>query len=116
MPANDPDERSLISSIANHARWARVGDRAAQTAAARARLWTRFLDEVDPDRVLDPDERERRALSARKAYYARLTLKSLQARRAKAAARREAQVDAPPGPLDPMELAALLLAGLNEVA
>jgi hypothetical protein len=42
----------------------------------------RFVDEVDPNRVLSPPERQRRAEQARKAYFTRLALKSAQARRA----------------------------------
>jgi hypothetical protein len=44
--------------------------------------WAR---QVDPDRTLDPAERARRANHAKKAYFARLALKSAQARRRKAA-------------------------------
>jgi hypothetical protein len=47
----------------------------------------RFLDEVDPDRVLPEAERRRRAESARKVYYQRLALAS-----AKARARRKAVI------------------------
>jgi hypothetical protein len=42
------------------------------TAPARAAFMKRFLDEVDPDRVLPEPERLRRAASARKAYFTRL--------------------------------------------
>lgn len=41
----------------------------------------KFEREVDPDGVLAPAERARRAAHARKAYFARLALKSAQARR-----------------------------------
>ena len=54
------------------------------TAPARKAFNQRFLDEVDPDRTLPETERNRRATAARKAYYARLALKSAQARRRKA--------------------------------
>ncbi len=40
----------------------------------------RFEREVDPDDVLTPQERARLAKHARKAYFARLALKSAQAR------------------------------------
>ncbi len=40
-----------------------------------------FERQVDPDGVLPPDERARRARHARKAYFARLALRSAQARR-----------------------------------
>ncbi len=45
---------------------------------------SRFEAEVDPDGVLDPQERAIRAAHARKAYFARLALKSAQARRRRA--------------------------------
>jgi hypothetical protein len=80
MPAKDPEERKLIARVAAQTQWAKCPDRAARTEAARAALWQRFLDEVDPDGVLDPNERERRALHARKAYYTRIALKSRQSR------------------------------------
>src|SRR5689334_8704006 len=51
------------------------------TAAARARFLQKFLDEVDPDSSLSPAERERRALFARKRYFAELALRSARARR-----------------------------------
>jgi hypothetical protein len=51
------------------------------TAAARERFLHRFLDEVDPDSELPIEERERRALYARKRYFAELALKSARARR-----------------------------------
>jgi hypothetical protein len=42
------------------------------TAPARAAFLKRFLDEVDPDRVLPEPERLRRAAAARKGYFTRL--------------------------------------------
>lgn len=74
-------ERSLAARAAAHESWARTADRSARTAPARAALLARFEAEVDPLGVLPPDERARRAASARKAYYARLALKSVQSRR-----------------------------------
>lgn len=53
------------------------------TAPARKAFNDRFENEVDPDRVLDPTERARRAEHARKAYFTRLALKSARARRAR---------------------------------
>ena len=57
------------------------------TAKARAAFLGRFEDEVDPERRLLPAEREKRALSARKAYMARLALKSAKTRAARSARR-----------------------------
>ena len=42
------------------------------TAPAREAFMRRFLDEVDPGRVLPERERQRRAAAARKAYFTRL--------------------------------------------
>ncbi len=75
-----PSERSLIAQIGAHESWARTPDRSARTAPARAEFDRRFEREVDPDGVLEPAERARRAAHARKAYFARLALKSAQAR------------------------------------
>jgi hypothetical protein len=43
----------------------------------------RFEREADPDGVLDPTERARRAAHLRRAYFARLALASSRARAAK---------------------------------
>lgn len=79
-----PSERSLRASVASHTSWSQTEDRTARTAKGRAKFDERFLDEVDPSRVLPEAQRQRRAESARKAYFARLALKSAQSRRAKA--------------------------------
>lgn len=73
MPSAHRSERSLIGSIAAHESWARTPDRAARTAAARAALDQKFLDAAGGD----PE----RAAHLRKAHFARLALKSAQARR-----------------------------------
>jgi len=65
--------RSLIAKIAAHESWARTEDRAARTAPGRAALNQRFLDASDGD--------PQRAEHLRKAHFARLALKSSQARR-----------------------------------
>jgi len=74
-------ERTLASRIAAHEKWARCPDRSAATAPARRAFDDRFEKQVDPDGVLDPVERARRAAHARKAYFTRLALRSAQARR-----------------------------------
>ncbi|MEV4212931.1 hypothetical protein [Micromonospora sp. NPDC049662] len=81
MPAHDPTERALLARVAAHTRWAKTPDRAASTAAARQAFRDRFEREVDPEGVLPPQERARRAESARSAFYSRLALKSARARR-----------------------------------
>lgn len=50
------------------------------TQAARKGFMRRFLDEVDPDRVLPEAERERRATAAMRGYMAKLALRSAQVR------------------------------------
>jgi hypothetical protein len=49
----------------------------------RAGLAAKFLREVDPDNQLPEPERLRRAECARKAFYQRLALASVKARRAR---------------------------------
>ncbi len=70
-------ERSLRAAIAAHESWASTTDRTARTAAARAALDQKFLDQADGDPV--------RAEHLRKAHFLRLALKSAEARRARAA-------------------------------
>jgi hypothetical protein len=80
MPAT-PQERALGSRIAAYSRWARETDRPAATRAARLAFERRFEDEVDPERLLLPQERAVRAEAARKSYFARLALRSARSRR-----------------------------------
>ncbi|WP_204807771.1 hypothetical protein [Mycobacterium riyadhense] len=80
MPAS-PVERTLAAKIAAHESWARTENRSARTAPARKAALDRFEREVDPGGALPPVERAKRAEHARKAYFARLALKSAQARR-----------------------------------
>ena len=80
---------SAIASIAAHESWARTPDRAARTAPARKAMLEKFYDAVDPDGVMSPPERAKAAENARRAYFKRLALKSVKARRlAKEAAAR----------------------------
>jgi hypothetical protein len=74
-------DRSLIARLAAHESWARTTNPSARTEPARRALLDHFEREVDPDGVLSPAERTRRAGHARKAYFARLALRSAQARR-----------------------------------
>lgn len=69
-------ERRLRAQIAAHESWANTENRAARTAAARAALDAKFLEQANGDPV--------RAAHLRKAHFARLALRSAQARRAKA--------------------------------
>ncbi len=74
-------ERRLADQIAAHESWANTVDRSARTAPARAAMLARFEAEVDPEGVLDPAERTRRAQHKRKAYFQWMARKSAQARR-----------------------------------
>lgn len=74
-------DRSLIARLAAHESWANTADPSARTAPARRAMLNRFERQIDPDGVLSPAERARRAGHARKAYFARLALRSAQARR-----------------------------------
>jgi hypothetical protein len=77
-----PEERRLrgrIGAFAQHAQH----DVKETTKSARAAFIARFLDEVDPDRVLDDDERNRRARAALSAHMSSLALRSVKARRSR---------------------------------
>jgi hypothetical protein len=75
-----PAQRSLLAQAAAHASWAKTTDRAARTAAARRAALARFERQVDLDGVLEPDERQRLAESARRSYFRYLALRSSRAR------------------------------------
>lgn len=72
MPVPE-SERRLRARIASETSWALTPDRNARTAPARAALNQRFLDQAGGDPV--------RAEHLRRAHFARLALKSAQARR-----------------------------------
>lgn len=83
-----PNERSLRARLGGLTTAARH-DPLDYTAAARAKCpgsLGYFERQVDPDRELQPAERERRAKAAQKAHFTRLGLKSAQARRRRRAA------------------------------
>src|SRR4051794_15124263 len=81
MPARNPDERALIARIGAASLHAKVANATQHTAPARAAFNSRFEREVDPDGVLPPEERARRAAHARRAHFQRMALKSAQLRR-----------------------------------
>lgn len=72
-------ERSLRAKVAAHASHARRDPREA-TARARAALLSRFENEADPDGVLPPEERRRRAEQLWRAHMGRMALASARAR------------------------------------
>jgi hypothetical protein len=78
-----PAERTLRGRLAAHTLHARRDSRQT-TANGRAAFLARFEAEVDPEGLLDPAERSRRAEQARRAYFTRLSLAALTARRARA--------------------------------
>jgi hypothetical protein len=82
-----PSERALRARLAAHVLHS-THDSRALTAPARRAFADRFEREVDPEGRLAPPERARRAEAARKAYFTRLALKSVQARRRRAQAAR----------------------------
>lgn len=81
MTGMTPSERVLRAQIAVHTSWANTDDRSARTAPARKAALDRFEREVDPEGVLLPAERAKRAENARQVYFKRLALKSAQARK-----------------------------------
>ena len=74
-----PEQRILRARLAAHTLHAKTDSRA-HTKPARQAFLDRFEREVDPDDVLSPTERRRRATQARKAYFTRLALRSSRAR------------------------------------
>jgi hypothetical protein len=82
-----PGQRRQRARLANAVRWSRLpgGQRADQTAKARAALWAKYLAQVDPDGVLPEAEREKLARQARRADLERWSLMASRARTAKAA-------------------------------
>lgn len=91
MASNHPGEAAQIARLAAHVKWAECPDRTAATASARQAFHDRWEKLVDPEGKLDPVERARRAASAKSAHYARMALRSAQARRRKTAARRNGE-------------------------
>ena len=79
MPSSDPAVRSQVARIGAHALHSRYDSREL-TANGRAKFFQRFVDQVDPDRVLDEAERLRRAEHALREHMHRLALASARAR------------------------------------
>lgn len=75
MSTDTSPTAAQIGRLGAHVSWGNTVDRSARTAPARAALDQKFLDQADGDPV--------RAAHLRKAYFARLALKSAQARRAR---------------------------------
>ncbi len=82
-----PQEAALRGRIGAYTLHSRYDPRET-TAAARRAFLGRFEEQVDRDKVLSPEERDRRALAARKAYFAKLAYKSAKARKQRAPTKR----------------------------
>lgn len=80
MAAKDPSIRRQVATIGGLT-YAATHDMKALAARGKQGRWERYLREVDPDGLLDPKERERRAKAAERAAMRSLALKSAQARR-----------------------------------
>lgn len=74
-----PEQRALRASIAANTRWSQEDPKPA-LAKVREGYRGKWLDQVDPDRVLPEAERNRRADAAMRAHMQRMALKSAKAR------------------------------------
>jgi hypothetical protein len=74
--------KNVNQRIAAEISWSRTRDRSARTRPARQKFLERFEREVDPDGVLPPDERRRRAEHAKRAYMLRLAKRAVNSREA----------------------------------
>jgi len=71
-PAQDPVLHGRVGALVLHS----THDPKETTSRARETFRSSFERQVDPDGVLDPAERQRRAEFARRAHYARMALAS----------------------------------------
>lgn len=76
-----PAERTMRARLAAHTLHASIEDPAAHTAPARKTFLEMFERQVDPDGILPPAERARRAAHARSAHFTRLAYASARKRR-----------------------------------
>jgi hypothetical protein len=70
----------MRARLAAHEMWANEPDPTGRTAKARAAFLSKFEQQADPDGVLPPEERRRRAEHLRKAHFTRMALASSRAR------------------------------------
>jgi len=73
--------KDINRRIAAEVSWSRTIDRSARTRPAREAFLRRFETEVDPEGQLPPDERNRRAEHAKRAYMLRLAKKAAAAKK-----------------------------------
>lgn len=94
MASHDPEIRHLAAKVAANSRvhGLDAAGRRAMTAPMGTKgteaLLAKFEQQVDPDGALDPSERRKRAVHARRLHMSRLSLKAAQSRVAAAHARR----------------------------
>lgn len=79
--ATRPTERTLAARAAAYTRWSQTVDRTAATEPMRKGFLAKYEAQVDPDGVLAPKERTRRAEMARKAFMADIARRSVASRR-----------------------------------
>ena len=77
-----PEQRKMRATIAALARW-KNEDPAEAAFRGQQGLVAKFEREVDPDNVLSPAERRRRAIAARREHMTRMAFKSSKSRKAK---------------------------------
>ena len=75
-----PEQRSLRARVAAYSLHASIEDEAAHTAPARKAFLDGFERQADPDGLLEPAERARRAEQLMKAHMTNLALRSSRAR------------------------------------
>jgi hypothetical protein len=92
MPSKNPKDRILSAKIAANSRWAQVEDRSKETAPGRAASASRYEKLVDPEGLLPPAERAKRAKNAEKAHFQLMALRSAQVRRRAKLARTAVEV------------------------
>jgi len=90
MPELTPAQKSLLGRALINRRWAMIPkpERTAATQAARDARWRKYLDRVDPERVLPEAEREALAAQLRRSDMQLAAMKSARSRQAKAARKR----------------------------
>mgnify|MGYP001381481442 CR=1 FL=1 len=76
----DPVKRNSIQQSIKAHRMHAKHDPRVTTAKARAAWAERFLQQADPEGVLSPEERERRAYHLMRAHMKTMALKSAEAR------------------------------------
>jgi len=78
-------QRRSRARLAAYVQWSKTPDRVARTQAARDGFMRKFEDEVDPERRLPEEQRQKMAEAARRAFYVRMGRASGKARAAKKA-------------------------------